>query len=636
MSPHAAPGPWRYVLEAVLLWMGLGTVLLFLTGVVDTDWFVDSPEGRRSVARTVLVFTVATLVTGGFLLWRTVPSLRRTLAHERPAHTSSTLAQHSLYRWLISLRWVALLILAPVVVVSTISGLVPETSALPLWVGVAALFLANTLLALVNTHLRVVPAVFVAQVAFDGMLLAWLVHHAGGMANPFAGLFAFHAVIAGIVLRPRVAHGVLAGLVLLVLAVTLVEAGGLWQPACVSGFDGACRHPDALHLLAAGLGVAILVGGCGWFVVALMGAVRAERDRLAGARLELFHERGKLRSMIDCMADAVVFADRDGRIGLLNHAALSLWPAGPPESRDLRVCHNDETWQRLLHKLADPGANESHPMLVVGDRSYEPTYARVLDGDQNLLGVVMVARDVTDRLAAQSWRMREERMAVVGKLAAALAHELNNPLATIALFAQHALKKVSDDNPLAEHLQTVLRNANLCSKHVQDLLRHARQRRPEHAAFNPTTLLAEVEKTLVPHADRVGVRVVVRPEPNVPEVLVADPDQLRQVLVNLGMNGIDAMPRGGVLNLRVRSAGPEEICFEVQDDGTGIPKEALEEIFTPFHTTKPEGTGLGLAVASDIVRHHNGRLAVDSQVGRGSVFRVWLPLGSPVAQEAVA
>ncbi|MFW6066765.1 MAG: sensor histidine kinase [Myxococcota bacterium] len=631
------PRPWHFVLEAVLVWLGLGILMLYVYRLVEGTWFADLPDDKRELARlvrSVAISITATVATAVYVLWRAVPSLRRTLIDEAAAERTST--RERLAEWLVSLRWVALLVLAPIVVLSTTGGFVPPASALPLWVGVAALFLVNTLLVLLRRDLRATPHVFVAQVFLDTGVLAWLVHHAGGMANPFAGIFAFHAVIAGIVLAPRLAGAVIGAMTLFVAAVTMAEAGGLAVPACVTGFDGICRQPDALHVLASGLGVAILVAGCGLFVVALVGAVRRERDRLGAARQELAEEREKLRSIIDCMADAVVFSDSEGRIRLLNHAALHLWPEGPPESRNLRVCHNPESWQRMLDKLANPAKLESHPILEVGERAFEPNYARVMDDHGNLRGVVMVARDVTDRLEAQKWRMREERMAVVGKLAAALAHELNNPLGSIALFTQHALKKLPDDDPLREHLQTVLRNANLCSKHVRDLLAYARQRPPERGTLDPREILEQVMATLAPKAERSGVRVAVEVAPDAPARMVGDADQLRQVLVNLGLNGIEAMDRGGTLMLAVAPEGPADVRFEVADEGCGIPEDQRELVFSAFHTTKAEGTGLGLAVASDIVRAHGGRIEVRERTGGGTVFSVWLPLNQPQEREAAA
>lgn len=634
-SPRAPLRPGRYVLEAVLLWLAIGGGLLYIYHLVDGSWLAHLPVEKREVARwarSVAISITATVVTAVYVLWRGVPALRQTLSDDQPVLTVT----ENLGDWLFGLRWVALLVLAPVVVLSTTGGLVPRSSVLPLWGGLACLFVVNAVLLLSGRRVRATPRAFVAGVLLDTLLLGWLLHHAAGVANPFAMIFAFHAVIAGIVLRPRLARAVIATIAAVVLMLTVFEATGLWPAACIAGLDRVCHPPEPFQVMASGVAVATLVAGCGLFVVALTGAVHRERTLLDTARRQLAEERENLRSIIDCMADGVIFSDPEGRILLLNHAALALWADGPPATRSLGVCHNRSTWDRLLERLANAGEHEEHPLLRVRDRSYEATYARVLDEHGGLRGVVMVARDVTDRLQSQQWRMREERMAVVGKLAAALAHELNNPLGSIALFTQHAIKKVPDGDPLMEHLQTVLRNANLCSKHVRDLLSYARQRPPERTTFDPRELFSDVQRTLTPQAERSGVRIIVAPGADAPHDMFGDADQLRQVLMNLGINAIEAMPQGGNLKIDLRSDGDGGARFEVSDTGPGIAAEQLPEIFSPFHTTKPEGTGLGLAVASDIVRAHGGRLEVQSTPGRGTTFVARFPLAQPsIAREAV-
>jgi signal transduction histidine kinase len=229
-------------------------------------------------------------------------------------------------------------------------------------------------------------------------------------------------------------------------------------------------------------------------------------------------------------------------------------------------------------------------------------------------------------------------MATIGKLAAGLAHEINNPLGSIQLYTQHALKRVDGQDPLADHLATVLRNANVCKKIVRDLLEYARQRPPETRRITADELVALTRKTVEPKASSLGVQLVA----NVVDVsngsngsngmnaasLDVDPDQIVQVLVNLALNGIDAMAelppeRPRVLTLTV-AASKTEVSLMVEDSGDGVSDEHRATIFSPFFTTKSEGTGLGLAVAKDIVRAHGGRLELAHAPG-GARFVVTLP-----------
>jgi signal transduction histidine kinase len=220
--------------------------------------------------------------------------------------------------------------------------------------------------------------------------------------------------------------------------------------------------------------------------------------------------------------------------------------------------------------------------------------------------------------------MRGEQMAVVGKLAAALAHELNNPLGAIALFTQHALEEIDPREPLAEYLGTVKRNANLCKKIVRDLLEYARQRPPERRALALRALLGDVVRTLEPQAQTSGVTI--RCDCDIQQdIVIGDPDQLRQALVNLGLNSIEAMPDGGLLRFRLISRPDGAVQIAVVDNGVGIPLEQQERIFTAFHTTKPQGTGLGLTVARDLVTAQGGAIEFESTRGLGSTFTITLP-----------
>ncbi len=391
--------------------------------------------------------------------------------------------------------------------------------------------------------------------------------------------------------------------------------------------------------MAAAAGVAITVLGCAFLLTLLVEALRAEHDRLAqtfsalAARTEDLsraqnrarEERERLQLILDCMADAVLYVTPEGTVRLRNRAAQEFWPADAQSQDDIRVCHPGDEWERVINKVAQPESIGLHPIFQVRGRSYEASYARVRDARGMFRGVVMVARDATERIETQRWRMRGEQLAVVGKLAAALAHELNNPLGAIALFTQHALAEIDPRDPLAEYLGTVKRNANLCKKIVRDLLEYARQRPPERRRVELRELVGDVVRTLEPHAQASGVSMDCRFRLSRDVVVFGDSDQLRQILVNLGLNSIEAMPNGGQLNFDLVSLPNGSVRIAVVDTGVGIPPEEQERIFTAFHTTKAQGTGLGLTVARDLVVAHGGTIEFQSARGKGSTFTITLP-----------
>lgn len=529
---------------------------------------------------------------------------------------------HRLATWWMGMRWIAVAGSAVVIAYTTkLTGTIPAETASRLWIGVAALALFNGALAVRGER----PSAWLrAQVVVDVAILGWLVHHAGGLANPFSGFFCFHAVIAAVVFERRRARGIAVGIAAFVLGLAALEATATLPPGCVHGADGGCVLPAGPALtMAAGVAVATSVIGCGSLVVALVGVIHHERS-------EVERQRKNLQHIVDCMADGVLFVTPDGVVQMRNRAATRLWPDGDPPGT-LRACHTPETWELLLERVLRPAAVEHHPVLAVGNRSYEASWAPVMGDDRALRGVVMVARDVTERIAAQKTRLQEQRMAVVGKLAAGLAHELNNPLGAIVLFAQDALGSVPGEHPLALHLGTVLRNAKLCKKIVKDLLEYARQRPPERRCMAIAELVDDVLRTLEQRAAAAGVTLERRIEPGAPATIHGDPDQLLQVLVNLGLNGIEAMAAGGKLTLRVAPAPGGRLRVDVIDTGPGIPAPELERIFTEFHTTKPEGTGLGLTVARDLTQAHGGTLEVASTPGAGATFTVLLPAAEEAA-----
>jgi PAS domain S-box-containing protein len=254
-----------------------------------------------------------------------------------------------------------------------------------------------------------------------------------------------------------------------------------------------------------------------------------------------------------------------------------------------------------------------------------------LDGDE-ISHVITIGEDVTESHRAQAAILQSEKLAAVGQLAAGVMHEINNPLATISACVaaiEGRLPDGPDAGQAADYLRTIDREVERCSKIVDGLLDFSR---PKATPKRSVSLNAVVEETLflVQHHQRFKQLRVVRSLASGLLAIVGSPEQLTQALLALMLNAVDAMERGGQLTVGT-SPSPvrtDELVVSVEDTGVGIPAADQGKIFEPFFTTKPpgRGTGLGLSICYGIVAEHGGRIEVDSAPGRGTTFRVFLPV----------
>lgn len=224
---------------------------------------------------------------------------------------------------------------------------------------------------------------------------------------------------------------------------------------------------------------------------------------------------------------------------------------------------------------------------------------------------------------------REEHLAFLGALAAGLAHEIRNPLSTLSVNLQ--LLREDWEQPVTEKeqrsyrkIQTLLRETKRLEQIVSDFLRFAAGHDLRRETVGLPSLLDEQLEFIGPAAARAGIRIHREVDPALPAVQ-ADAGLLRQALLNLLLNAQQAMPRGGDLTVRARRES-ENVFVEISDTGVGIPEEIRERIFNVYFSTKPGGTGLGLPTAKRIVEEHGGSITVESAPGRGTTFRVRLPL----------
>jgi two-component system NtrC family sensor kinase len=230
--------------------------------------------------------------------------------------------------------------------------------------------------------------------------------------------------------------------------------------------------------------------------------------------------------------------------------------------------------------------------------------------------------------SVQDQLIRAGKMAAIGELAAGVAHEINNPLTGVLTFSSLMLKKVDENHPWKKDLENIVQQTTRCRNIVRGLLDFARQRKPDKKEWD-IHILIDRTVTLVENQARFqNIKIVKEFGTGIP-MLFVDGDQIQQVFMNIIINAADAMAEHkGTLTIKTNMKdGIAEVSFT--DTGCGMTKENLSKLFAPFFTTKEtgKGTGLGLAISYGIIQSHNGDIDVQSEMGKGSTFRIKLPIG---------
>ncbi|RYD04494.1 hypothetical protein N752_14065 [Desulforamulus aquiferis] len=259
------------------------------------------------------------------------------------------------------------------------------------------------------------------------------------------------------------------------------------------------------------------------------------------------------------------------------------------------------------------------------DKRYLFRTENIIEGGQ-AVGAVMIAWESTEGVLVEKYLSQKDKMAMIGELAAGIAHEIRNPLTSVRGLVQIMVQKCKINDPAREHAEIILSEIDSINNIIKELLLLARRSSPNLSFASLPAVLDHVLLLLEGEASCRGIEITRDYQDNLP-LVVLDEDQIRQVFLHLATNAINAMPTGGKLTISVKyneTMGVVQTVF--QDEGIGISEENISRIFHPFFTTRAEGTGLGLPVSCQIVDNHGGTLSVQSIYGKGSAFTVQLPL----------
>jgi signal transduction histidine kinase len=273
--------------------------------------------------------------------------------------------------------------------------------------------------------------------------------------------------------------------------------------------------------------------------------------------------------------------------------------------------------------------NDLMRQLKEAQETIRSLQAEIEATNQGVLALTVELENKNETVREMSQQLLQAtKLATVGELAASIAHELNNPLATVSLRVESLLKQVPQDEPKQRVLKVIEQEVERMSNLVSNLLQFSRR---SFQQISTVDVSEELEKTLeLIYYHLRKHRITVRREfaPNMP-MIQADRQNLRQLFLNIFTNASDAMPEGGTLTIRV-GVCDRNVVVEITDTGAGIAPEVLPKVMEPFFTTKPEGkgTGLGLPICRRIVQEYKGTLDINSEVGKGTMVRIALPVTS--------
>jgi two-component system, NtrC family, sensor kinase len=367
-------------------------------------------------------------------------------------------------------------------------------------------------------------------------------------------------------------------------------------------------------------------------LVLLEGLVSQASIALESARLVDLHDDGRRtwQEVVDAISPALCIVDRTGAIRRANRAFADLVNA-PPASligRPWQAFIPPE-WSADLQRALDQQGVGREVELRTGERTYAVTAVPISSTDHS--AVILLFDDQTERRRLQDQLIQSEKMSAIGQLIAGIAHDLNNPLASVVGFADFLTEVPNVPSSIREPLAVVRDEAERASSIVRNLLGFARKQ--DHQR-RPTALKPLLDGTFVLlrnqlMAQRVEAQIEIEPDLPMPDV---DPNQIQQVFVNLINNAAQAIAstgRPGNILVRARR-WLDGVAIEIIDDGPGMSEALAAQVFEPFFTTKAEGegTGLGLSISQGIVKEHGGRIMLSSEEGRGSTFTVQLPLST--------
>ena len=379
------------------------------------------------------------------------------------------------------------------------------------------------------------------------------------------------------------------------------------------------RLADMKHSVVMGI-VLLLIGFAG--VVLLFMAQSYRNAKASLSRIKAFSDH-----LVENMPIGLIAVDNNRRIALLNHVAGSILSISLPDisGKAAEVILPSALW-KLISGLEDQkGVIETEIECILNNGKTVPLEASATalkDEKGNFLGYVILFKDLSEVRSLRREVARSQRLASLGSLAAGVAHEIRNPLSSIKGFATYFLERQEklEDKEIAK---VMIHEVDRLNRVVSQLVELAM---PVSVSKKPVPLSAVIEKSLkILEREAANKNIEIKTIfPSIEPLYAIDEDRIKQVLLNLYLNGIESMEKGGILSIELSEKNGEAI-IKISDTGCGISEKDLAHVFDPYFTTKRTGTGLGLAIVHNIIEAHGGKITAESRPGNETVFTIYLP-----------
>jgi two-component system, NtrC family, sensor histidine kinase PilS len=512
----------------------------------------------------------------------------------------------------------------------------PSAGLAPLFTLIAATFGLSALYAALLGRAEHEPLILHVQIALDAVAVAGFVWFTGGIVSYFASLFVL-PILAGSAMLPRrgglmvtgVSMALYGGLVLLQYE-TATPAWSVWAPgqALLLPADAVARYTVAANLVGF-LAVGLLSGS-------LAERVRTADQRVADASVEIADLQAYSEHIINSLAAGLVTTDPSGLILTFNRAAQAI----TGHSFESVAGHNVAD---VLCVPTDFAAALAGGLDERESRRADYRYRRADGGEIDLgvsaklletsggrTGLLVTFQDTTTMRRLERDARLQQRLAAVGEMAAGIAHEIRNPLASMSGSIQILRQELALNEEQTQLMDIVLRESERLDRTIRSFLDYARPQRFGVARVDLCAVLQYTALLLRNSAEVRESHTVEVDAPDTPVWCEADEGQVRQILWNLATNALKAMPDGGGLRMGARQEPGGTAALFVRDEGVGIPEDELDAIFQPFHGRFAQGSGLGMAIVHRIVSDYGGEIRVTSKVGVGTTVEIRLPARSAV------